>query len=84
MVRPVSELPAPVDEHRTRRWQAIRDLLVFQLKIFLDGMKDIVLAPLGLVAGRRIKPLISNQWRMVAATMSASRTTSCIRWRWGR
>lgn len=51
MVRPVSELPAPVDENRTRRWRAIRDLLVFQLKIFLDGLKDIVLAPLGLVAG---------------------------------
>jgi len=51
MVRPVSELPAPVDEHRTRRWQAIRDLLVFQLKIFLDGLKDVVLAPVGLVAG---------------------------------
>lgn len=29
----------------------LRDLFVFQLKIFLDGLKDIALAPASLVAG---------------------------------
>lgn len=29
----------------------IRDLSIFQLKIFLDGLKDLILAPLSLVAG---------------------------------
>jgi hypothetical protein len=32
------------------RWVILRDLLIFQVKLFLDGAKDIVLAPLSLVA----------------------------------
>jgi hypothetical protein len=32
------------------RWVILRDLLIFQLKLFMDGAKDIVLAPLSLVA----------------------------------
>lgn len=33
------------------RWQIARELLVFNVKLALDGLKDIVLAPLSLVAG---------------------------------
>lgn len=32
------------------RWVIIRDLLIFQLKLFLDGLKDIFLVPLSLGA----------------------------------
>lgn len=32
------------------RWVIFRDLLIFQLKLILDGAKDLVLAPLSLIA----------------------------------
>ena len=32
------------------RWQLARDVSIFQLKLFLDGLKDIALAPLSLIA----------------------------------
>lgn len=32
------------------RWKLARDLAVFELKLALDGMKDLVLAPLALAA----------------------------------
>lgn len=32
------------------RWQIVRDVSMFQLKLFLDGLKDVVLSPLSLVA----------------------------------
>jgi hypothetical protein len=32
------------------RWVILRDLLIFQMKLFLDGAKDVVLAPLSLIA----------------------------------
>jgi hypothetical protein len=32
------------------RWVILRDLLIFQLKLLLDGAKDLVLAPVSLVA----------------------------------
>lgn len=32
------------------RWVILRDLAIFQLKLLLDGAKDIVLAPLSLMA----------------------------------
>ena len=37
-------------EHRAR-WSLIRDVLVFQVKLVVDGLKDLVLAPLSVVAG---------------------------------
>ena len=41
------DLPsAPVD-----RWTLIRDLLVFQLKLVLDGTRDVLLSPISLIAG---------------------------------
>lgn len=32
------------------RWVILRDLLIFQVKLVLDGAKDLVLAPLSLLA----------------------------------
>ncbi len=32
------------------RWTIVRDLLVFQTKLAMDGMKDLVLSPLSLLA----------------------------------
>jgi hypothetical protein len=32
------------------RWHLMRDVLVFQAKLFVDGLKDIVLAPVSVVA----------------------------------
>jgi hypothetical protein len=32
------------------RWVILRDLLIFQLKLAMDGAKDIVLVPLSIVA----------------------------------
>lgn len=32
------------------RWVILRDLAIFQIKLFLDGLKDIVLSPAALVA----------------------------------
>lgn len=37
-------------EHRERRWRLVRDLAVFQAKLVVDGFKDLVLAPVSLVA----------------------------------
>lgn len=46
-----SGLPAVREvEHRARRWHLARDLAVFQAKLFVDGIKDLVLAPVSLVA----------------------------------
>lgn len=42
----VSGLPALVSHRKVM----FRDLLIFQLKLFLDGMKDFVLAPMSLIA----------------------------------
>lgn len=41
--------PDPPDA--TSRWELIRDLLIFQLKLALDALRDIVLVPVSLVAG---------------------------------
>lgn len=37
-------------DHRARRWRLFRDLLVFQAKLLVDGLKDLVFAPIALVA----------------------------------
>jgi hypothetical protein len=36
--------------HRERRWRLARDVAVFQAKLLVDGLKDLVLAPVSLVA----------------------------------
>lgn len=35
---------------RARRWQLFRDLAVFQGKLLIDGLKDLVLGPVSLIA----------------------------------
>jgi len=42
----VSGVPMPLDQKKVM----FRDLLILQLKLFLDGAKDLVLAPLSVVA----------------------------------
>lgn len=39
-----------LDDHHAR-WTLIRDVVVFQMKLVVDGLKDLVLAPLSIVAG---------------------------------
>jgi hypothetical protein len=43
----MSEPPSPASESR---WQLIRDLLVFQVKLGLDALRDLALSPISLVA----------------------------------
>lgn len=38
------------DEHRRGRWLVLRDVTLFQAKLFVDGLKDLVLMPLSLAA----------------------------------
>ena len=51
----MEKLPAVTDPPqsgvRAQRWRLARDLLSFQIKLFVDGLKDLVLAPVSLVAG---------------------------------
>jgi hypothetical protein len=35
---------------RSERWQFLRDVMVFQLKLFLDNVRDFALVPISLVA----------------------------------
>ncbi|MFK8031325.1 MAG: hypothetical protein AB8G18_13905 [Gammaproteobacteria bacterium] len=41
------DLPLP----NATRGQVARDLLVFEAKLFLDGLKDVILSPVSLIAG---------------------------------
>jgi hypothetical protein len=43
-------LAHPEADPRARRWRLVRDLAVFQTKLLVDGIKDLVLAPVSLVA----------------------------------
>ncbi len=42
------ETPAP---DVPNRWEFLRDVLVFQLKLLLDAVRDLVLSPVSIVAG---------------------------------
>lgn len=44
--------PQPLDatSPASRRWHLIRDLAVFQLKLGLDALRDLVLSPVSLIA----------------------------------
>jgi hypothetical protein len=55
LARMTSKLSPPLQQqHRgpgyPSRWQIARDVSLFQLKLFLDGLKDVVLVPLSLIA----------------------------------
>jgi hypothetical protein len=47
MSAPVRSVPSPVGKDRN---VIIRDLVIFQIKLLLDGLKDIVLSPMSIVA----------------------------------
>jgi len=40
----------PLETNRDARWKFLRDVLVFQLKMFLDNVRDFALMPISLVA----------------------------------
>ena len=44
-----SQLPS--DDRQSGRWTLIRDIGVLQLKLIVDGLRDLVLVPISLVAG---------------------------------
>jgi hypothetical protein len=43
--------PSERNDPRVERWTMLRDLGVLQVKLIVDGLRDIVLVPLSLVAG---------------------------------
>jgi len=45
-----SPLPPPSRANSDDRWKFLRDVVVFQLKMLLDNLRDIVLMPVALVA----------------------------------
>lgn len=47
---PRAPVPTRATGDRERRWRLVRDLAVFQAKLVVDGLKDLVLAPVSLVA----------------------------------
>jgi hypothetical protein len=44
-------IPSERNEANVERWTMLRDLGVLQVKLVVDGLRDIVLVPLSLVAG---------------------------------
>ncbi len=48
---PSSPAVPPADDRHAQRWRLVRNLAVFQLKLLIDGLKDLVLSPVALVAG---------------------------------
>lgn len=48
------QLPAPIEPSpppHDSRWRLVRDLIVFQVKLVVDGLKDLVLGPTSMIAG---------------------------------
>lgn len=48
MENPPQRQPPERSEIHPSRWQLIRDALAFQLKLFLDGIRDVLLIPVSL------------------------------------
>lgn len=46
----MNDLPGPPQEPNVR-WTLVRDIAVFQAKLIVDGLRDLVLVPASLVAG---------------------------------
>ena len=48
----MTDEPATIEENKVPdRWTLIRDVAVFQIKLVFDGMRDVVLLPISLIAG---------------------------------
>lgn len=48
--RTTERVPAIPSDHRAARWLLLRDVVVLQGKLILDGVKDLVLGPIAIVA----------------------------------
>lgn len=44
-------MPAETPQDTSKRWTLIRDIAVFQGKLLVDGLRDLILVPASLVAG---------------------------------
>ncbi|MDH5621651.1 MAG: hypothetical protein OEY74_06180 [Gammaproteobacteria bacterium] len=51
--------PSQQEDPTVERWTLIRDIGVLQVKLLVDGLRDLVLVPLSLIAG--IASLVSTQ-----------------------
>ncbi len=40
-----------IEEEKPDRWMLIRDVAVFQVKLIFDGLRDLILVPVSLIAG---------------------------------
>ncbi len=48
----MTDEPETIEEENTPdRWTLIRDVAVFQVKLVFDGMRDVLLLPISLIAG---------------------------------
>ncbi len=43
--------PTNTDDNAPYRWELIRDILVLQVKLIIDGLRDFLLVPVSLVVG---------------------------------
>ena len=71
MTLPLSTLPRA---NSGDRWKFLRDVLVFQLKMFLDNVRDFALMPISLVAA-----LIDLVFRVSAKARSSTRCSGGAR-----
>jgi hypothetical protein len=46
----MTSTPTPTRTDRGDRWRFLRDVLVFQVKLLLDNVRDFALVPISLVA----------------------------------
>jgi hypothetical protein len=58
------------------RWRLIRDVLVFQLRLGLDALRDLLLSPISLVAG--LVDLVFGGTRFYAVLAAGRRTEAWI------
>jgi hypothetical protein len=65
-----------MDAAPTDRWRLIRDMLVFQLRLGLDALRDLLLSPISLVAG--IADLIFGGTRFYSVLGAGRRTEAWI------
>ena len=45
------KMPPQEENFKQRRWTLLRDLGVLQVKLLVDGLRDIILVPASLIAG---------------------------------
>ena len=59
------------------RWGFLRDVLVFQMKLFVDAIRDLMLSPVSIIAG--VIDLISGYGAPVYTSL-ASRNRGVVMW----